>query len=695
MSVSFRLGTLAVAALLGFGAVIGTGWVLNHSASQAVIEARAAEQSMADVSATRDANLRVLLAGMDAMVDRDSGTIAPDLKKETEESIADLQAGLAKIAAVAESLGAAELGQGLDQDASIVITGVGTDLPKFIEARQNDAIMALDDSVDEAGARLVERLGKLGGLAHEIASDRMHQADLLSQRALWLQLACAAVAMLVMVGLLLNHGAVIRKGIVGLRDSMRRILSGDYAGSVPGADKNDEIGEMARALEQFRDAAVAKNELERQAATAQRESETSHAAREAAAEAHAREVAAAVTALGAGLKRLADGDLSVTLSEPFRADLESLRLDYNQVLERLTSLMAKVRDNAGSIQANGQQMRTASNELGRRTEQQAASLEQTSAALNEITSTVRSSAERAEEASHMVGETKANAAESERIVSEAIEAMARIENASAEIGKIINVIDEIAFQTNLLALNAGVEAARAGEAGKGFAVVAQEVRELAQRAAMAAKDIKGLVGRSSGEVETGVRLVQATGTALGRIGDDVDRIHSHMSEILVSAREQSTGLVEINTAIGQLDQMTQQNAAMVEQTNAASQILAQDSDGLVEAIAHFRIGEQASQRNLYQAGASYERSGEHALDRPAARGPLHERPVSRTPAASSGTRPALKAAEKTSRPAPSPAKALMGKLTGAFGPATTATHTASAAKPRATPSTSEENWEEF
>ncbi|MEK1930545.1 MAG: methyl-accepting chemotaxis protein, partial [Pararhizobium sp.] len=252
-----------------------------------------------------------------------------------------------------------------------------------------------------------------------------------------------------------------------------------------------------------------------------------------------------------------------------------------------------------------------------------------------------------EEASQMVGETRTNAEESGRIVREAVEAMARIENASSEIGKIINVIDEIAFQTNLLALNAGVEAARAGEAGKGFAVVAQEVRELAQRAAGAAKDIKALVGRSSTEVGTGVRLVQETGEALGRIGTDVVRINEHMTSIVMAAREQSTGLQEINTAIGQLDQMTQQNAAMVEETNAASHTLAQDAEGLTALIGQFQLGGVSS---------------------PQIRQPVRV------------------ATSATTRPAPSPAKALMGKLAGAFS-------SPASSVPKA--SGSAENWEEF
>jgi methyl-accepting chemotaxis protein len=347
------------------------------------------------------------------------------------------------------------------------------------------------------------------------------------------------------------------------------------------------------------------------------------------------------------LNRLSEGNLTATIDQPFRDDLETLRQDFNHTVEKLQSVLSSVRDNSSSIESNSHQMRGAADDLAKRTEQQAASLEETSAALDQITVTVRTATQRAEEASQMVGETRTNAEESGRIVREAVEAMARIENASSEIGKIINVIDEIAFQTNLLALNAGVEAARAGEAGKGFAVVAQEVRELAQRAAGAAKDIKVLVGRSSTEVGTGVRLVQETGEALGRIGTDVVRINEHMTSIVMAAREQSTGLQEINTAIGQLDQMTQQNAAMVEETNAASHTLAQDAEGLTALIGQFQLGGGAFAPQIRQ--------------------------------------PVRVATSATTRPAPSPAKALMGKLAGAFSPASSV--------PKA--SGSAENWEEF
>jgi methyl-accepting chemotaxis protein len=311
--------------------------------------------------------------------------------------------------------------------------------------------------------------------------------------------------------------------------------------------------------------------------------------REAAQKADSDALHFAVDSLGQALNRLSEGDLSVELSRAFRDDLERLRTDFNRVVVRLRDTMSEVATSASSIGANANQMRSAADDLAKRTEQQAASLEETSAALEQITSTTRNATTRAEEATRMVSHAKEYAEQSATVVRDATDAMGRIEDATAEIGKIINVVDEIAFQTNLLALNAGVEAARAGEAGKGFAVVAQEVRELAGRAAGAAKDIKALVTRSSSEVKTGVDLVKATGEALTRIGEDVTKINDHVHSIFTSAREQSTGLTEINTAIGQMDQATQQNAAMVEESTAASHSLAGDAETLNRLIGQFQI----------------------------------------------------------------------------------------------------------
>jgi methyl-accepting chemotaxis protein len=245
-----------------------------------------------------------------------------------------------------------------------------------------------------------------------------------------------------------------------------------------------------------------------------------------------------------------------------------------------------VRSGAGEITQ-------ASDDLSRRTEQQAASLEETAAALDQITATVRKTAENANAARDVVTTAKSDAERSGVVVRETVAAMTGIENSSKQIGNIIGVIDEIAFQTNLLALNAGVEAARAGDAGRGFAVVATEVRALAQRSADAAKEIKTLISASGTQVATGVKLVGETGIALGRIVEQVEQLNGLVRDIAGSAQEQATGLAEVNSAVNQMDQVTQQNAAMVEQSTAASHSLASEAEALGQLVGQFQIGGQA------------------------------------------------------------------------------------------------------
>lgn len=296
----------------------------------------------------------------------------------------------------------------------------------------------------------------------------------------------------------------------------------------------------------------------------------------------------AVQELGGALGKLADGDLVQRLPVPFMPALEPLRVSFNASVEHMQDTLRSVGENAAAIHTGADQIRMSADDLARRTEQQAAALEQTSAALSEITMAVGSSSKRADEAGTLVARTKAGAERSGQVVSKAIAAMAEIEQSSEEIGKIIGVIDEIAFQTNLLALNAGVEAARAGEAGRGFAVVAQEVRGLAQRSAEAAKEIKNLISTSSRQVGAGVELVGETGKSLEMIVQEVTEIHEHVASIVKSARSQAVGLNEINIAIGTLNQGTQQNAAMVEESTAASNELASEVASLNKQLGQFK-----------------------------------------------------------------------------------------------------------
>lgn len=308
-----------------------------------------------------------------------------------------------------------------------------------------------------------------------------------------------------------------------------------------------------------------------------------------------------VDELANALQALSEGDLTRTITTPFLPSLEKLRVDFNQASSKLRVALQTIARNAAAIAAASQQIQSASNDLSRRTEQQAASVEETAAALEEITTTVSDSSHRAQEAGHLVRKTKDNAEHSGQVVGQAVDAMGKIEESAAEIANIIGVIDEIAFQTNLLALNAGVEAARAGDAGKGFAVVAQEVRELAQRSAKAAKEIKALINTSNEHVKCGVALVGETGTALREIAVQVVEVNDNVRAIVETSREQATGLKEINTAVNTMDQGTQQNAAMVEETTAAAHGLAKEAERLFELLAQFYVGSERSGYGTHRA----------------------------------------------------------------------------------------------
>lgn len=398
----------------------------------------------------------------------------------------------------------------------------------------------------------------------------------------------ALVLILCVFGVILFRNVI--NGVSSLQIAMTEISRNNLNCHIPGSDRVDEIGEMAGALEVFRLAAIENRRLEAEAATVQSHAEADRMQLAEAAEAAAQQrLREATSGLASGLKRLAAGDLAFQIDVPFSAEFEGLRQDLNSAIAQLGRTLALVSVSTESIDGGSREISGSADNLSRRTEQQAASLEETAAALDEITVNVTNSSKRADEARLVAKQANESAAQSGSVVATAVDAMQRIEQSSSQISNIIGVIDEIAFQTNLLALNAGVEAARAGEAGKGFAVVAQEVRELAQRSAQAAKEIKNLILTSSQEVASGVKLVSDTGKALKTIEGFIVTINNHMDAIATSAREQSVGLAEVNTAVNQMDQVTQQNAAMVEETNAAASTLANESARLRELIGQFRV----------------------------------------------------------------------------------------------------------
>ena len=479
---------------------------------------------------------------------------------------------------------------------------------------QAEAIITLTDQAvaaglvnrnDEAKALLVQAdtqvataLGAIRGWINTSGDSIKEKSNLLSAKTtdtiFYTLTGLAAVfSMALLIGLILAKREITAP-IEQLRLRMMSLASGHVDDAVPGLARRDELGSMASAVAVFRDNAIEKDRLEKQTSADRALSEHERLERERQKAEDAANTKFAVDSLAQGLQLLADGKVAHRIPTPFKGTLDDLRLNYNSSLERLHGVLLSVGQNAAGIDAGANEIRAAADDLSRRTEQQAASVEQTAAALEQITTTVKDSARRADDAGKLVTKTRKGVEHSGELMQTAVSAMMQIERSAGEMGNIISVIDEIAFQTNLLALNAGVEAARAGEAGKGFAVVAQEVRELAQRSATAAKEIKTLIVASGSQVQMGVNIVKETGESLNVIVSEVREISHHVNAIVEASREQATGLQEINTAVNVMDQGTQQNAAMVEQSTAASHGLAREAAALNQLLAQFDLDATAA-----------------------------------------------------------------------------------------------------
>ncbi len=428
--------------------------------------------------------------------------------------------------------------------------------------------------------------------------------DLRSQvRQQIIEIVAVSVAIFVLA---LMAAYVLIRGITrplnAIRETLHRVAEGDIDTPVPHRDMSNEVGMMAKATAELQDKvrerrAMAERETEhKRQIDAERQQNADLQATEAATQAKV------VRTIGQALEELAHGDLTVRCAD-LGSRYAELRDNFNNAIDQLERTMTLVKERGTDIGVSKEEIRRASNELAQRTERQAASLEETSAALDQLTVAVRQTADGAREAANRVGEVRTEAEKNDRVVEKAIGAMSGIEQSSQEIGNIIGVIDEIAFQTNLLALNAGVEAARAGESGKGFAVVAQEVRELAQRSAAAAKQIKEQINKSSAQVEDGVHLVGEAGEALKRISAQVESANEIVIQIAHRANEQDTTLRSISSSMNELDLATQKNAAMAEETTASAEMLANDTGTLLELIERFRVsGGQAAVQSYRKAG---------------------------------------------------------------------------------------------
>jgi methyl-accepting chemotaxis protein len=474
---------------------------------------------------------------------------------------------------------------------------------------------AVIKAAPEAGNSVTRILPKLNDLMRRLLDARISgfHATVLWRMLLSLAFVAAGLAASVVVIRSISGpiGELIRA--IGL------IQSGRYDIELPQAARKDEIGEMARALEVFKAAEIDKIRMmeAREAERLARERTDRQAAGTRAAEDVAREEARrvaeqkavegeremVVASIGAGLASLAARDLTYRVLDNLPEAYAKLQADFNDAAEALEQAMRDVVEDSRAIGSMSGEIAEAADDIARRTEQQAATLEETAAAMEELTVTVRNGADGANSAADIVRRTRTEAEQSRSVVEEAVAAMDSIEKSSREIGKVLDMIDEIAFQTNLLALNASVEAARAGEAGRGFAVVASEVRALSQRSAEAAKEINALISSSSAQVAQGVNLVGRAGAALGRIAGQVGQIDGLMSEIATAAREQAGTLTEVSKAVASMDQTTQRNAEMVEKTSLGTRALDSKGEDLLDLVGRFVISE-AGQRTSRESSPS-------------------------------------------------------------------------------------------
>ncbi|OYW50665.1 MAG: chemotaxis protein [Novosphingobium sp. 12-62-10] len=439
-----------------------------------------------------------------------------------------------------------------------------------VQARDHAAMSSIFESeLTTAYEEQHEQVARVVALSKDIRA-RDDSADLTRVLvAMGFLGAMALAAIGVILWLTRVLGRMVLQPMAETADAMERMAHGDYAVKVSGAGRNDEIGAMVQSIEVFRE-----NGIARLQAAADQE--------------------VVVVALSSGLSKLAEKDLEFRIKSPFPAEYEELRRNYNAAVDSLAEAMRTVRVGAASVQGSIGEIRAAADDLAMRNEEQAASLASTAGAMNAVTKGVQETAAGALAVQQSIAGTHSEATAGGEVVRSAVEAMAAIEKSALEIGQIIAVIDGIAFQTNLLALNAGVEAARAGEAGRGFAVVATEVRALAQRSAKAAQDIKTLITTSGAQVVAGVELVGRTGDQLGGIVSRIAEINGLIGGIAASASRQATNLAQVNMAVGEMDRMTQQNAAMVEETSAAAHCLTSEAERLTDLVASFRTRDSSN-----------------------------------------------------------------------------------------------------
>ncbi len=520
------------------------------------------------------------------------GVVAIQISGDALQAVVDDPAGLGKTGEVT-LVGPDRAARSASRfDGRFAMLDALPDLPQMdVNAKTDHIILEHTKLTSGEIGTAVTAEAKVTGIHFNILveiADSEAFANVVSARNLLIVLTVAAAGILTLFGTLIAK--TITRPIARVTDAIRSIAGGDLAVVIEDANRNDELGDIAKSLDALREKLGVAVGLE----------EERHL--------KAAEQSLVVDALSVGLRALSVGNLAQSIDTPF-GDQEALRHDFNQTVERLSETISMVVETSESIRSRASEISQSSENLSTRTETQAATLEETAAAMDELTASIRSAAEAAKEVEGIVRAARNEAEESGKVVQGAVSAMTEIERSSDQISQIIGVIDDIAFQTNLLALNAGVEAARAGDAGRGFAVVASEVRALAQRSSAAAKEIKSLISASTQHVDRGVEQVGRAGDALANIVSRVGHISTLVSNIALAATEQSTGLAEINVGVSQLDQVTQQNAAMVEESAAASQSMHQEASGLAELVSHFQVRKDLTHAS--SATLKMARQGQH------------------------------------------------------------------------------------
>ncbi|MGE5504964.1 MAG: methyl-accepting chemotaxis protein [Actinomycetota bacterium] len=502
-------------------------------------------------------------------------------------------------------------------------------------------VLGLFAGGDDAGARalltsegtqrflpLDKVVGELVALQERVAKQEYQSATETASRNRTLALVAAGLALALGIALAVAITRSITLPLSGILGAMGRLVQGDHGVEIVGLGRRDEVGDIAKAVQVFKQNAIDKVRMEAEQKAreeAERQAEAAQRAREAAIVAEVAEVAraasggdlerridlagkdgflltlceginnllaqtgAALKDVAAVLSSVADGNLTRRITAQYGGLFGQLKGDVNKTADKLSEIVTNINKAAGQIASAASEVAAGSQDLSERSEQQASSLQETAASMEELAATVRQNSSNAQQANQLASGAREVAAGGGQVVSDAISAMARIEASSQKIGDIVGMIDEIAFQTNLLALNAAVEAARAGDAGKGFAVVAQEVRNLAQRSAQASKEIKGLIGESTDEVQQGADLVKGAGKTLDDILGGVKRVADIVAEIAAASQEQASGIDQVNAAVTQMDEMTQQNAALVEESAAAAHSLEEQSRELGRLMGFFKV----------------------------------------------------------------------------------------------------------